>query len=60
MYEEGGGTTGHFFPASVETETGELIPTDFFLTSETCATKGCHPDIYRQWNESGPPFLFFQ
>ena len=39
MYEEGGGTTGHFFPASVETETGGLIPTDFFLTSETCATK---------------------
>ena len=24
MYEEGGGTTGHFFPASVETETGAL------------------------------------
>ena len=59
MYEEGGGTTGHFFPASVETETGELIPTDFFLTSETCATKGCHPDIYRQWNESAHHFSSF-
>ncbi|MCY4552928.1 MAG: hypothetical protein OXC79_04565, partial [Candidatus Poribacteria bacterium] len=56
MYEEGGGTTGHFFPASVETETGALIPTDFFLTSETCAAKGCHPDIYRQWNESAHHF----
>ena len=59
MYEEGGGTTGHFFPASVETETGNLIPTDFFLTSETCATKGCHPDIYRQWNESAHHFSSF-
>ena len=59
MYEEGGGTTGHFFPASVETETGGLIPTDFFLTSETCATKGCHPDIYKQWNESAHHFSSF-
>lgn len=59
MYEEGGGPTGHFFPASVETETGNLIPTDFFLTSETCATKGCHPDIYKQWNESAHHFSSF-
>ncbi len=59
MYEEGGGTTGHFFPASVETETGDLIHTDFFLTSETCAAKGCHPDIYRQWNESAHHFSSF-
>ena len=59
MYEEGGGTTGHFFPASVETATGALIPTDFFLTSETCATSGCHPDIYRQWNESAHHFSSF-
>ena len=59
MYEEGGGTTGHFFPASVETATGNLIPTDFFLTSETCATKGCHPDIYKQWNESAHHFSSF-
>ena len=59
MYEEGGGTTGHFFPASVETGTGDLIPTDFFLTSESCAEKGCHPDIYRQWNESAHHFSSF-
>lgn len=59
MYEEGGGTTGHFFPASVETATGNLIPTDFFLTSETCAAKGCHPDIYEQWNESAHHFSSF-
>ncbi len=59
MYEEGGGTTGHFFPASVETETGNLIPTDFFLTSETCAANGCHPDIFKQWNESAHHFSSF-
>ncbi len=59
MYDEGGGSTGHFFPASVETETGNLIPTDFFLTSETCASKGCHPDIYKQWNESAHHFSSF-
>jgi len=59
MYDEGGGPTGHFFPASVETETGDLIPTDFFLTSESCATTGCHPDIYRQWNESAHHFSSF-
>ena len=59
MYEEGGGTTGHFFPASVETSTGALIPTDFFLTSQTCAAKGCHPDIYQQWNESAHHFSSF-
>ena len=59
MYDEGGGPTGHFFPASVETETGDLIPTDFFLTSETCASKGCHPDIYKQWNESAHRFSSF-
>ena len=59
MYDEGGGTTGHFFPASVETDTGNLIPTDFFLTSETCASNGCHPDIYKQWNESAHHFSSF-
>ncbi len=59
MYEEGGGTNGPFFPASVESHTGDLIPTDFFLTSETCAESGCHPDIYDQWNESAHHFASF-
>ncbi len=59
MYEEGGGTDGPFFPASVETYSGDLIPTDFFLTSQTCAASGCHPDIYKQWNESAHHFASF-
>lgn len=59
MYEEGGGTDGPFFPASVETHTGYLIPTDFFLTSRTCAESKCHPDIYKQWDESAHHFASF-
>ena len=59
MYEEGGGTDGPFFPGSVETYSGNLIPTDFFLTSHTCAESKCHPDIYKQWNESAHHFASF-
>ena len=59
MYEEGGGTDGPFFPGSVETDSGDIIPTDFFLTSETCAVSGCHSDIYEQWNESAHHFASF-
>ena len=59
MYEEGGGSGGHFFPGSVETYSGGLIPTDFFLTSHTCAESNCHPDIYKQWDESAHHFASF-
>ena len=59
MYEEGGGSGGHFFPGSVETASGGLIPTDFFLTSHTCAESNCHPDIYEQWSESAHHFASF-
>ncbi len=59
MYEEGGGTDGPFFPGSVETFSGDIIPTDFFLTSDSCAESGCHPDIYEQWNESAHHFASF-
>ena len=59
MHEEGGGTNSPFFPSSAETATGNLIPTDFFLTSKTCAEKGCHSDVYHQWNESAHHFSSF-
>ncbi len=58
-YEEGGGTNSPFFPGSVETYSGKLIPTDFFLTSQTCAASKCHPDIFKQWNESAHHFASF-
>ena len=59
MYEEGGGSSSPFFPSSAETDTGQLIPTNFFLTSETCSAKGCHTDIYNQWHQSAHHFSSF-
>ncbi|MDE0829043.1 MAG: tetratricopeptide repeat protein, partial [Vicinamibacterales bacterium] len=40
-----------------QTSSGDLIPSDFFLTSETCAR--CHRDIYDQWNGSAHHFSSF-
>ena len=37
MAEEGAGAGTALFPSSAQTSTGDLIPSDFFLTSETCA-----------------------
>lgn len=59
MYEEGGGSNSPFFPSSSETATGQLIPTNFFLTSQTCAASGCHPDTYQQWHQSAHHFSSF-
>ncbi len=59
MYEEGGGSSSPFFPSSAETDTGQLIPTNFFLTSKTCSAKGCHTDIYHQWSQSAHHFSSF-
>ena len=48
MTEEANGPNNPFFPSSATTTTGDVIPSDFFLTSETCVR--CHRDIYDQWN----------
>jgi hypothetical protein len=37
--------------------TGNTIPSNFFMTSETC--KRCHADIYEQWNSSMHHFSSF-
>ena len=50
MTEEGDGPTSPFFPSSATTTTGDIIPSDFFLTSKTSGR--CHRDIYAQWNSS--------
>ena len=55
--EEGAGADTALFPSSAQTSTGDLIPSDFFLTSETCAR--CHRDIYDQWNGSAHHFSSF-
>jgi len=57
MYEEGGGPESPFFPSSSMTNTGGLIPSDFFLESKECGT--CHKDIYEQWHSSMHHFSSF-
>ena len=57
MDEEGDGASSPFAPSSATTNTGDTIPADFFLTSETCGR--CHADIYEQWNASAHHFSSF-
>lgn len=57
MGEEGAGAASPFFPSSANTTTGDLIPANFFLTSEMCGR--CHSDIYDQWNSSVHHFSSF-
>jgi tetratricopeptide (TPR) repeat protein len=57
MYEEGDGAKSPFFPSSATTTSGKTIPSNFFMTSQTC--KRCHADIYEQWNSSMHHFSSF-
>ncbi len=57
MYEEGAGAESPFFPSSSNTDTGALIPSDFFMDSATCGE--CHVDIYEQWRSSMHHFSSF-
>ncbi len=57
MEGEGAGPKSPFFPSSADTNTGEIIPANFFMTSQTCAR--CHKDIYDQWNSSAHHFSSF-
>ncbi len=57
MDQEGDGAASPFFPSSATTTTGKVIPSNFFMTSETC--KSCHADIYKQWNSSMHHFSSF-
>ena len=57
MQEEGGGPHSPFFPASAQTNTGGIIPSNFFMDSERCGE--CHADIYKQWNSSAHHFGSF-
>ena len=42
MYEEGAGENSPFFPSSANTTSGKTIPSNFFMTSETC--QRCHAE----------------
>ena len=57
MEGEGAGTKSPFFPSSANTNVGHTIPSNFFMTSQTCAH--CHTDIYQQWQSSMHHFSSF-
>ncbi len=57
--EEESKKNGPFFPSSADTTVGKIIPSNFFMHSDSCATSGCHPDIYKQWFSSAHHFSSF-
>ena len=57
MTEEGAGPRSPFWPSSARTNTGKVIPSDFFMDSELCGE--CHKDIYQQWKGSMHHFASF-
>ncbi len=50
MEAEGAGPKSPFWPSSARTNTGKVIPSDFFMDSKLCGE--CHKDIYEQWKGS--------
>jgi tetratricopeptide (TPR) repeat protein len=57
MDQEGAGAHSPFAPSSAQTNTGKIIPSNFFMDSETCGQ--CHKDIYEQWKSSMHHFASF-
>ena len=57
MDEEGAGARSPFAPSSAQTNTGKIIPSNFFMDSEQCGE--CHKDIYEQWKSSMHHFASF-
>jgi Flp pilus assembly protein TadD len=57
MDEEGAGANSPFAPSSARTDTGRIIPSNFFMDSETCGE--CHKDAYREWKSSMHHFASF-
>ena len=55
--EEGGGPRSPFFPSSAKTNIGGIIPSNFFMDSETCGE--CHKQIYDEWKSSSHHFASF-
>jgi Flp pilus assembly protein TadD len=54
---EGAGAKSPFAPSSAQTNTKTIIPSNFFMDSETCGE--CHKDIFRQWKSSMHHFASF-
>ena len=57
MDREGAGAGSPFAPASAQTNTGRIIPSNFFMDSKDCGD--CHKDIYEQWKSSTHHFASF-
>jgi tetratricopeptide (TPR) repeat protein len=57
MDQEGAGASSPFAPSSARTNTGKIIPSNFFMDSEACGR--CHKDIYEQWKSSMHHFASF-
>ncbi|HEY6392564.1 MAG TPA: tetratricopeptide repeat protein [Bryobacteraceae bacterium] len=57
MDEEGAGARSPFAPSAAQTDTGNIIPSNFFMDSEACGQ--CHKDIYEQWKSSAHHFASF-
>jgi tetratricopeptide (TPR) repeat protein len=57
MDREGAGAQSPFAPSSAQTDTGKIIPSNFFMDSEACGR--CHKDIYEQWKSSMHHFASF-
>src|SRR5690349_2522018 len=57
MAEEGAGPKSPFWPSAANTNTGGVIPSDFFMDSALCGE--CHKDIYQQWQSSMHHFASF-
>ena len=57
MAQEGPGPKSPFFPSASNTNTGHLIPSDFFMESKKCGE--CHRDIYNEWKSSAHHFSSF-
>jgi tetratricopeptide (TPR) repeat protein len=54
---EGAGAQSPFAPSSAQTNTGKIIPSNFFMDSAQCGN--CHRDIYEQWKGSAHHFASF-
>ncbi len=57
MDSEGAGASSPFAPSSAQSNTGRIIPSNFFMDSAGCGK--CHRDIYEQWKSSMHHFASF-
>jgi len=52
----GSGAAGDFVPSNARTDTGQVIPANLLVGSETCGATRCHTTIYEEWVPSAHHF----